>query len=42
MVLLGLTFLVGMVTLGFGRTSIMQGAVQLAVFAAFLFLSFVP
>jgi Ca2+:H+ antiporter len=42
LVLLLLTFLVGTVTLGSGRTSIMQGAVQLVVFAAFLFLSFVP
>jgi Ca2+:H+ antiporter len=40
--LLGLTFIVGAVTLGPGRTSIMQGAVQLVVFAAFLFLSMVP
>jgi len=42
MVLLFLTFLVGGMTLGSGRTSIMQGAVQLVVFAAFLFLSVVP
>ncbi|HZJ53500.1 MAG TPA: hypothetical protein VFD38_05125 [Myxococcaceae bacterium] len=42
LVLLVLTFLVGTVTLGSGRTSIMQGAVQLIVFAAFLFLSLVP
>lgn len=42
LVLLGLTFIVGAVTLGPGRTSIMQGAVQLVVFAAFLFLSLVP
>ena len=42
LVLLLLTFLVGTVTLGSGRTSIMQGAVQLVVFAAFLFLSLVP
>ena len=42
LVLLGLTFFVGTVTLGSGRTSIMQGAVHLVVFAAFLFLSLVP
>ncbi len=42
LVLLGLTFIVGAVTLGPGRTSIMQGAVHLVVFAAFLFLSLVP
>ena len=40
--LLGLTFIVGAVTLGPGRTSIVRGAVQLVVFAAFLFLSLVP
>jgi Ca2+:H+ antiporter len=42
LVLLGLTFIVGGITLGPGRTSIMQGAVHLVVFAAFLFLSMVP
>jgi Ca2+:H+ antiporter len=42
LVLLGLTFLVGAITIGPARTSIMQGAVQLVVFAAFLFLSLVP
>lgn len=42
LVLLLLTFLVGAVTLGPGRTSVMQGAVQLVVFVAFLFLSLVP
>ncbi len=42
LVLLALTFIVGTINLGPGRTSIMQGAVQLVVFAAFLVLSFVP
>jgi Ca2+:H+ antiporter len=42
LVLLGLTFLVGTITFGPDRTSILQGAVQLVVFAAFLFLSLVP
>jgi len=42
MVLLFLTFLVGGMTLGSGRTSIMHGAVQLVVFVTFLFLSVVP
>ena len=42
MVLLGITFVVGGITLGPGRTNIMQGAVHLVLFAAFLFLSFVP
>ena len=42
LVLLALTFLVSAITLVPGRTSLMQGAVHLVVFAAFLFLSFVP
>jgi Ca2+:H+ antiporter len=40
--LLALTFVVGAVTLGTGRTYLMQGAVHLVLFAAFLFLAFVP
>jgi Ca2+:H+ antiporter len=42
LVLLALTFLVGAITLGTGRTNMMQGAVHLVLFAAFLFLSMVP
>lgn len=42
MVLLALTLLVGGMTLATGRTTIMQGAVHLVIFAAFLFLSIVP
>ena len=42
LVMLALTFLLAAVTLGTGRTHIMQGAVHLVVFAAFLFLAFVP
>lgn len=42
LVLLALTFLVGTITLGTGRTNMMQGAVHLVLFAAFLFLSMVP
>lgn len=42
MVLMLLSFVVAVIALGSGRTSIMQGAVQLVVFAAFLFLAFVP
>jgi len=42
LVLLMLTFVVGAVTLATGRTSVMQGAVHLVMFAAFLFLAFVP
>ncbi|MDR0251326.1 MAG: ionic transporter y4hA [Burkholderiales bacterium] len=41
-VLLAVTFLVSAVTLGTGRTYLMQGAVHLVLFAAFLFLAFVP
>jgi Ca2+:H+ antiporter len=40
--LLALTFLMSAVTLGAGRTHLMQGAVHLVVFAAFLFLALVP
>ncbi|MBP7668110.1 MAG: ionic transporter y4hA [Burkholderiaceae bacterium] len=42
LVLLALAFLVGAITLGTGRTNVMQGAVHLVLFAAFLFLSLVP
>ena len=42
LVLLLLAFLVGTITLGTGRTNMMQGAVHLVLFAAFLFLSMVP
>jgi len=42
LVLLAVTWLVSTVTLSTGRTHIMQGAVQLVIFAAFLFLAFVP
>ena len=42
MVLLALTFVVSAVTLGTGRTYMMQGAVHLVLFASFLFLALVP
>jgi len=42
LVMLALTFLVSAVTLGTGRTHMMQGAVHLVIFATFLFLAFVP
>jgi Ca2+:H+ antiporter len=42
LVMLALTFLVSAVTLGSGRTHVMQGAVHLVIFAAFLFLALVP
>jgi Ca2+:H+ antiporter len=40
--LLAATFLVSAVTLGTGRTYVMQGAVHLVLFATYLFLAFVP
>ncbi len=40
--LLALTFLISAVTLAGGRATILQGAVHLVLFAAFLFLSVVP
>jgi len=42
MVLLALTFLIGILTLGTGRTNLLQGSVHLMVFAAFLFLALFP
>ena len=40
--MLALTFLVGTITLGSGRTNVMQGAIHLVLFAAFLFLTIIP
>jgi Ca2+:H+ antiporter len=42
LVLLVLTFAVGTITLGTGRTNVLQGAVHLVIFAAFLVLAFAP
>lgn len=42
MVLLFLTIIVASLTLGMGRTTILQGAVHLVIFAAYLFLTVVP
>jgi Ca2+:H+ antiporter len=42
MALLAVTFVVSAVTLGTGRTYVMQGAVHLVLFLAYLFLAFVP
>ncbi|EEA03262.1 sodium/calcium exchanger membrane region [Burkholderia sp. H160] len=42
MVLLALTLVVCTLTLSTGRTTILQGAVHLSLFAAYLFLSFAP
>jgi Ca2+:H+ antiporter len=41
-VLLALTLLVSVMTLGTGRTTILQGAVHLVILAAFLYLAIVP
>ena len=40
--MLVLTFMIGSITLAQGRTSMMQGAIHLVIFASFLFLSLVP
>ena len=40
--LLALTFLVGSITLGSGKTNVMQGAIHLVLFTSFLFLTLVP
>jgi Ca2+:H+ antiporter len=42
LVMLALTFVVSAVTLATGRTHMMQGAVHVVMFAAFLFLALVP
>jgi Ca2+:H+ antiporter len=42
LVLLVLTFVVSAITLAYGRTHMMQGAVHLVIFAAFAFLALVP
>lgn len=42
LVLLTLTLIVGVLTLGSGRATVMQGAVHLVLFAAFVFLAVVP
>ena len=41
-VLLALTLLVGVITLGTGRTTVLQGVVHLVIFAVFLFFAVVP
>jgi len=41
-VLLALTLLVSVITLGTGRTTVLQGIVHLVIFAVFLFLAVVP
>jgi Ca2+:H+ antiporter len=41
-VLLALTLLISVMTLTSGRSTVLQGAVHLVLFAAFLFLAVVP
>jgi Ca2+:H+ antiporter len=41
-VLLALTLLVSVMTLGTDRTTVLQGAVHLVMLAAFLYLAIVP
>jgi Ca2+:H+ antiporter len=41
-VLLLLTLVVNIITLGTGRTTVLQGIVHLVIFAAFLFFALVP
>jgi Ca2+:H+ antiporter len=41
-VLLVLTLVVNIITLGTGRTTVLQGIVHLVIFAAFLFFALVP
>jgi Ca2+:H+ antiporter len=40
--LLAVTLLIGVITLGTGRTTVLQGIVHLVMFAAFLFFAVVP
>jgi Ca2+:H+ antiporter len=42
MTFLGLTFLLSILTIAVGRATILQGAVHLVIFAAYLFLSLIP
>ena len=41
-VLLVITLVISIITLGTGRTTVLQGIVHLVIFAAFLFFAFVP
>ena len=42
LVLLALTLMLGVFTLGTGRTTVLQGIVHLVTFATFIFMSLVP
>jgi Ca2+:H+ antiporter len=41
-VLLAVTVVVGIITLGNGRTTVLQGIVHLVLFASFIFFAVVP
>ena len=41
-VLLALTLLISVITLGTGRTTLLQGVVHLSIFASFVFFVIVP
>lgn len=41
-VLLALTLFISVITLGTGRTTVLQGVIHLAIFAVFLFFAIVP
>jgi Ca2+:H+ antiporter len=41
-VLLALTLFISVITLGTGRTTVLQGVIHLAIFAVFLFFAVVP
>jgi Ca2+:H+ antiporter len=41
-VLLALTLFISAITLGTGRTTVLQGVIHLAIFAVFLFFAIVP
>jgi len=41
-VLLALTLFISIITLGTGRTTVLQGFIHLAIFAVFLFFAIVP
>jgi Ca2+:H+ antiporter len=42
MILLGMTFLLSMLTFGTGRTNILFGMIHIVVFAVYIFMVFVP
>jgi Ca2+:H+ antiporter len=41
-VLLALTLFISVITLGTGRTTVLQGVIHLAIFAVFLFFAIIP